>query len=227
MKESPIIFSTPMVQVILEGRKTQTRRILSFHINNGLSFKQMENNHAVFSDNFFESFPGYDSGEYDKKIKCQFGKPGDLMWVREAFAKVCIENYPHPEFIYRASEGEVIDVDGNILKWKPSIFMPKEASRIWLQIENIRAEQVQHITEEDAKAEGIRYNDGTLDNTLSGYVGFNNLKNIDMLFDTAKESFQSLWYKIHSQKAWDHNPWVWVISFKVLSTTGKPQNLSA
>ncbi len=117
----------------------------------------------------------------------------------------------------------------------PSLFMPKAAARIWLEITDIRVERLQGITEEDAKAEGVdtcfdkssKYYDeydyknytwhgAGGDDSFSGYSNTAN----------AKESFHSLWLKIKGPDSWYQNPWVWAISFKVLSTTGRPEHCS-
>lgn len=117
------------------------------------------------------------------------------------------------------------------LPWTPSMHMLKVASRIWAMIEEIRVERVQDISEEDAKAEGIQtlfkpeseyYDPNTFlnytwhgvggDDSISGYSGAEN----------AKESFQGLWYKINGADSWNSNPWVWVIQYRILSKTGKP-----
>jgi hypothetical protein len=104
------------------------------------------------------------------------------------------------------------------IKWKPSIHMPKDVCRIWLEVTNVRAERLHDITEEDARAEGIR--EFTKDDKLCKY-GLPDWNWQDM-FRTAKQSFMQLWCMINGFESWNENPWVWVIEFKVLSTTGKP-----
>jgi len=101
--------------------------------------------------------------------------------------------------------------------------MPKAAARIWLQVEEIRVERLQDITEESAIAEGIiDYEDGTYKNYFT-QKGLREQDGVDCIL--AKGSFQSLWCSINGLESWDANPWVWVVKFKVLSTTGKPRTL--
>lgn len=149
MKKRPIIFSTPMVQAILKGRKTETRRLLKptphfdvIHWHYGKNYENISNH-----------------GPNEPLFECSspFGNPGDLLWVRETWQ---ITDFLHPTddnygFIYKASEdGEMWESNDENWKWKPSIFMPKDAARIWLEITEVKVERLQDITEEDAIAEG-------------------------------------------------------------------------
>lgn len=191
-KERPILFSTPMVEAILDGRKTQTRRA------RGATFQN------------FEEFA---------RIKCPYGKPGDRLWVRETWQ---ITNFLHPSdenygYIYKASEnGKDWQENTEEWKWKPSIHMPKAAARIWLEITETRLEQLQDISKEDAIAEGI-------EPVADGYKNYMPKLSSTSQFcwPTAYHSFKSLWESINGAESWDLNPWLWVVKFKVLSTTGK------
>jgi hypothetical protein len=153
---------------------------------------------------------------------CKYGKPSDMLWVRETWQESTFLPKDDPDFgyIYRASgNGMAWEQGDDTWRWKPSIHMPKSASRIWLMIEDIRVERVQEINEEDAMAEGVDYH------------WYNKEANIKI--QSAKSLFKELWVSINGQASWNANPWVWVIQFRVLSTTGKPsdeqiqQNLSA
>lgn len=142
--DRPILFSTPMVKAIIDGKKTQTRRVIK---NQGLygapkSFKAYPyKDDETLKDKFgFQS----DDGEW----VCPFGKPGDLLWVRETF-----KEYDDWHIVYKA-EDELNQEYPN-MPWKPSIFMPKKYARIWLKITDIRVERVHDISEKDAIAEGI------------------------------------------------------------------------
>ncbi len=217
MKEKPILFSTPMVQAILEGRKTQTRRIVKFgskHIQNP------EFGFTTFSPDGSISVRGYHmpGGEYGEsfiKMPCQVG---DILWVRESFAvdHECIqgshgysEGEPTlwPPF-FRAKNGLRKCVDfkadrpGSHHKWKPSIHMPKTACRIWLKVTDVRVEKLQNISDEDSEKEGVTPMVGT------SYL--------------YRRAFFELWMDINGVKSYRKNPCVWVISFEVLSTNGKP-----
>ena len=199
VKERPILFNGPMVRAILEGCKTQTRREIK---NNPLL-------NAGFTDEFI-LLPGNASA-----FVCPFGVVGDRLWVKETFAawyRTCIEAPLEYEVIagnlsqwieergqqdvqiaYRA-DGE--DDEGG---WRPSIFMPRWASRITLEITDVRVQRLQEITEEDARAEGCH---PKINDSLPDW--------------TAKESFKILWDSLNAKRGldWDKNPWVWALSFK-------------
>lgn len=106
--------------------------------------------------------------------------------------------------------------------FKPSIHMPKEAARIWLQVEDVRVERLQDISADDAIKEGIdRLSEPSAPN---GTLYKHYLK--DKWGPSPKHSFETLWHSITGQESWNNNPWVWVISFKVLSTTGRPETIN-
>ena len=208
MKERPIIFSAPMVRAILEGRKTQTRRIVKpqliawLHDKRGWELSRTEQHAAVFADTFAKHYS-------------QHGKAGDRLWVREAFSY-----YEHPELYdcirYKAdghcqkpdfgkmTEEECgrfeMNCDGCGCadhRWRSPIHMPRWASRITLEITNIRVERLQDISEADAQAEGV-----TESIVLPGDRG------------SFVASFGYLWESIYGAGSWNANPWVWVIEFE-------------
>ena len=168
IKEKPILFNTEMVRAILDGRKTQTRRVVDLK-----KYPQYPDKLDSL-DAIFSTFP-CQSG-------CPFGQVGDRLWVRETWATDDRKN-----FFYRA-DGETYNAG---LKWKPSIHMPRAASRITLEITGVRVERLQDISEEDAIAEGIPYQGNA--------------------FDTIG-AFSDLWNSIYG--TWDQNPWVWVIELE-------------
>lgn len=202
MKEIPILFSTPMVQAILEGRKTQTRRVVKFPND--------------FTGEVFNNAPyglKYSSSLYGGTIqRLAYALPGDLLWVREGF------NYfgsLDPGYLsYKATYPKCLPArlesvpDIKEVTWKPSIHMPKSAARIWLEVTEVRVERLQDISEGDAKAEGSK--------AMS-------LDDLGNTWANHKRGFQALWQSINGEESWQTNPWVWVISFKVLSTSGKPK----
>jgi hypothetical protein len=198
--ERPILFSTAMVKAILEGRKTQTRRVIKID-------DAPENWKISIAGTSIVRTEPYD-------VKLPRYAAGDNLWVRETWYK----NYPHEygRYWYRA-DGEEIDMptiygetikygkaDG--LKWRPSIFMPKEAARIFLQVTNVRVERLQEITEEDAEAEGCINNIAFIHSYDNEYSNLH----------TAKEAFKQLWNTLNAKHgySWDVNPWVWVIEFE-------------
>lgn len=220
MKESPILFSTDMVKAILEGRKTQTRRMIK---------PQPKENMQYFgwkTPEYLEVAFGKDT-KIDSLHKPRFGDIGDMLWVRETF---CLTQPTHPEayhFGYKCGIMLISDWEASEKYdfskpdvWKPSIHMPKEAARIWLQITDVRVERLQDISDEDAIAEGIEKHPDDKTN-----IHYRNYHHKDFLMITPKYSFKTLWESIHSYDSWDANPWVWVISYNVLSRNGKPYNI--
>lgn len=176
MEIKPILFSTPMVQAILEGRKTQTRRVIK---------PQPEEWKQLFSTDDTK-FPIRKKAQGFELIKSKYNK-GDILWVRETFAE--ITNGHNETFIEYKANGNTGD-----WKWKPSIYMPKKAARIFLEVTNVRAERLQDITGEDSVNEGVP----------NGPYAINPVTN-----------FKKLWDSINSKRhPWESNPWVWVYDFE-------------
>ena len=200
MKEHPILFSTEMVKAILEGRKTMTRRVVknaqpladtvfhSKHISqDGTDWKFMSNP----VPNVFNALGGW--------FKCPYGQVGDVLWVRETWCDDCPSASEPNGVCYKANR-ENQPASDFCTKWKPSIFMPRWASRITLEITDIRVERLQEITEKDAIAEGI-----------PAFAPNGIIRN----YKIPQMQYEVLWDKINSKKyPWESNPWVWVISFK-------------
>jgi hypothetical protein len=185
MKERPILFSTEMVQAIIEGRKTQTRRIVK------ASGKATAFKIAVMPDGTKMPFGIDDEEAMLGYIKCPYGKPGDRLWVRETFL---VERSQHKDYYeYKADYSNTFACD---VCWKPSIFMPREACRILLEVTDVRVEKLKDISEKDVIAEGVEYKktDGCL--------------NIP-----ARAHYMMLWDSINGKDSHELNPWVWVISF--------------
>ena len=207
----PIIFSTPMVQAILDGRKSMTRRVVKL--------PQWVWVHDESLDQFgFQTGNGYGDGGIigpnDLVGLISHYQPGDILWVRETWAKisdwsdVCPETGMFDGYIYKADWPS----SGEHPKWRPSIFMPREAARIFLRVTNVRAERVQDITEDDAIAEGV----GDL---FFEEIGYSNNPKYDLLMEwktLEREQFELLWNSINAKRGfgWDSNPWVWVIEFE-------------
>lgn len=189
VRERPIIFSGPMIRAILEGRKTVTRRVIKgptpIAVGTGWSRWWSEKMQTQLSASGFA------------KCHCPYGAPGDRLWVRETWAD-CSTNplICEDTIAYRATEPEW-DRDCTGIRWRPSIHMPRWASRITLEITGVRVERVQDITEADAEAEGVR-GDG---------LGGN---------ESMRVHFRWLWDKINASRGfgWDTNPWVWVVEFR-------------
>lgn len=200
MKERPILFSGEMVKAILDGRKTQTRRVMKPQpiIGEGGSMVDLGNGWAVLD--------GIMAGEWN----CPYGKPGDRLWVRETWRaggiyadimKIADLNPAADEHIhYRADEQ-----DSGVDVWRPSIHMPRWASRITLEVTDIRVERVQDISETDVGAEGI---ESTLTDPNTG--------NVVERCPGDRWAFAGLWDSINAKRgySWESNPWVWVVEFK-------------
>jgi hypothetical protein len=154
--------------------------------------------------------PEYDfywwRGRIDKNFKCPYGKIGDVLWVRETWFKM------DGQFIYKA------DVKyPKSLKWKPSIFMPREACRLRIEITDIRVERLHDISQEDAIKEGIECIEKAPvgDGNLYRYYLGRNIDGVRFGVLNPIESFKSLWQSINDN--WDKNPFVWVIEFKKIN----------
>ena len=209
MRERPILFSGPMVRAILEGRKTMTRRAVKLQTapteypqGGGAKFVQISGKQYWWNSQ--KDHPAHVTKA------CPYGQPGDRLWVREAFSQ-------HPQFAdlaYRADGEEFEDSHGFLWepKWKPSIHMPRSASRILLEITAVRVERLHDISEADAQAEGVervvvgsgwrRYCDPDSEEVGVPPCG------------DARRSFRSLWKYINGAESWNSNPWVWVVEFK-------------
>lgn len=184
MTERPILFNAEMVRAILDGRKTQTRRVVKpqplWIGDPGVPFKTSDADPAGI-------------------IKCPYGKPGDELWVRETHYRWTGCGLPPSSFNKRRCYVDHPELDsmdrGCCLVKVPSIHMPRWASRIQLRIKYIRIERVQDITDEGAKAEGV------WSNAIS-------MQRADMPMDAFGDRWQSIY------GTWDKNPWVWVIDFE-------------
>lgn len=184
MKERPILFSAPLVQAILNGRKTQTRRLCKTPIEVPRGFSGASRSRLEAWDKILD--------------KCPYGQIGDRLWVRETFLQS-----PDGAFWYRADKGEADLAVIYDYKWKSSIFMPRKASRILLEITKIRVERLQDILPKDIQAEGIE--------VLERDRVCDPLENASIYLD----QWIMLWDKINRKKApWCSNPWVWVIDFR-------------
>jgi hypothetical protein len=197
--ERPILFQTEMVKAILEGRKTQTRRVVkNIELKEGkvsgkVNFTYQKNKRYeaginVSPENLNLPFTGIVD-------LCNYGKPGDLLWVRETWC------FNGTYYIFKS------DHESMPFRWKTSIHMPKSAARIWLMVEDIRVERLNDIREDDARNEGV----------LPSLISTSHTVGL-----SCKYSFAVLWESINGKESWNSNPWVWVIQFRVLSTTGKP-----
>ncbi|MBB3142227.1 hypothetical protein [Halomonas organivorans] len=226
MKERPILFNDEMVRALLDGRKTQTRRLVK---------PQPPATHS-FKGYVIESSRRKDEGKFSWGIKeseyhfrdtmyvgCPYGQPGDRLWVREAWQGPLVsedEMMEHPTWAkdlstyedpahcsYRASGDscEFFDAheDEVVARWRPSIHMPRWACRILLEVTAVRVERLQDISETDALAEGV---DGEAEAAAARLPWH----------DNPRRAFRFLWKRINGPDSWDANPWVWVVEFRRL-----------
>lgn len=188
-----MIFNGEMVRAILDGRKTQTRRQVKFPVIDKNMSCELAGNELAGE---------LAAGNYRNS---PFGKPGDRIWVRETWARYNIDQNSH-EMAYRATTPEDWPEGG---RWRPSIHMPRWASRILLEITNIGAQRLNSISQADAARQGLIRLPAT---------GRYCLNQGDQYFGgashDAREVFSWLWESIYGEDSWKANPWVWVIEFK-------------
>lgn len=235
-KEIPILFSTPMVQAILDGRKTMTRRVVK---------------------------SGVPLGNWSETAKkCPYGQPGDILWVREEhyrfgyWVKNGTTKRGNQKWMFKAMTEDVHFADNlpsdinhpvrisrdkkipGAATWYKRLarFMPKDACRIWLRMTNVRVERLLEINPNDACDEGVEYwnidgdalEGGELQADFKNYTWTEKREDDpnyeDRHFPTFAnpvDSFRTLWQSINGPESWEANPWVWVVEFEVLSKTGR------
>jgi len=229
MKEGPILFSAPMVHAIRDGRKTQTRRIIKPQPS--LEFAPIVGpyHRTLVDKRDGEQYPSpqiyWGAADEREDYPCPYGQPGDRLWVRETWnyewagrAEVnrvryfaggynedVPQNYPYP----RAREG----------KWRPSIHMPRWASRITLEITAVRVERLQDISETDAATEGCAlarwYQPCGLPESAQQNLGATGqVWNETWDAGCYRNGFATLWERINGRGSWAANPWVWVVEFR-------------
>lgn len=229
MKEHPILFSEEMVKTILEGRKCQTRRIVKAATDDSGCAASVHPDGS--GRGWIAWWPRQVSAEETRKLypgengfKCPYGEPGDRLWVREPFGlrKVITvqgemkdivdfegplpESKPHDYFLAHKESWK-----GGLIKWRSPIHMPRWASRISLEITNVRVERIQEISQEDALAEGVvKVRDACY--VIRGF----DYDLVGLCHTSPITPFAKLWDSINEDRGfgWEVNPWVWVISFK-------------
>lgn len=222
MKTRPILFNGEMVRAILDGSKTQTRRIV-------------KPQRHPFGEVLSADEVAAQVSEQTCAMRCPYGKPGDHLWVRETFQH---SNYPlgplseDCDIYYRADywddphgfDGEK-SPEGKYRYWNPSIHMPRKYSRITLEVTDVRIERLNDISETDAIAEGIisvRTGEWDRKNFLQWKVLFDAAcaeGRVPPLGPTPKQAYRALWESINGVGSWGQNPWVWVVEFKIAKET--------
>ncbi|MEI7291212.1 hypothetical protein WCQ02_03545 [Paraburkholderia tropica] len=232
MKERPILFNGPMVRATLDGSKTQTRRVLKVQPDMSVlkpeyqdpSLWEFRKRFMMYADDW----SGYEHAMYRKtesgadlpvyQHRSPFGEPGDRLWVRETWSSDFASHYPFERVWYAADDARRYEIEvrdgvrgiyspeGGVhvpFRWHPSIHMPRSASRITLEVTDVRIERLQAISDADAEAEGIDFlrHVPDADETL-----------------TPSQLFMCLWDSVATPGAdWAPNPWVWVVEFKRVS----------
>jgi hypothetical protein len=215
-KERPILFSTSMVQAILEGRKTMTRRTKGLEVNENPDDWKLDGiGLMVNSKGKLEYSFQHSRGRFCLGFS-PYGKPGDILWVRETWSYYRpFGGDPTRAVLYKADEDKMgqypVVFNGEEFyanvrdPWRPSIHMLKSDARIWLKITDVKVERLHNISYEDTIKEGI-------------YECW-------LVHNPPSQIFGSLWRDINGKDSWELNPWVWVVEFEVLSTTGRPEYL--
>ncbi|QGT82963.1 hypothetical protein [Pseudomonas coronafaciens] len=210
-KERPILFSAPMVCAILEGRKTVTRRALKVqpHIDPSGNF-------CVGRSNYGQDIYGKPVTKHFVSSDCPYGQPGDRLWVREAWQadaqvnEVAPRELSHGEPIRYPADGASRQTGCSMItpgKTRPSIHMPRWASRILLEITDVRVERLQEISRSDIRAEGLECPPELASDDVSPNYR-----------DWYPAAWRELWESINGADSWNSNPWVWVVEFKRVRT---------
>lgn len=199
MKTTPMIFNGDMVRALLEGRKTQTRRPVK-----GLALEWLD------KDGFTPVFVAHPENHL-----CQFGYPGDLLWVREtwgtcaSFDETAPRDLPHWAATKYAADGLIVGAtagNGLCLNYRPSIHMPRRASRLTLRLTGVRIERVMGISQRDASEEGV--------DELPEYHEGEALQAAGSHMPAEIYAFGCVWESLY--KNWGDNPWVWVLEFELI-----------
>jgi hypothetical protein len=215
MKERPILFSAPMVRALLDGTKTQTRRVCKPLLSDREWVEERENGSFWrCADGEPTCYTGvWETHEYAQQfpVRCPYGPSGDRLWVREAWT-VNLTGDPKRGGsgtvpIYRAEHPHAAD------RWRPSIFMPRWASRITLEVTGVRVERLQDISEADAIAEGVRELPLQAAEPRCWWTA-DASAGAALHARTAINAYRLLWEYINGPGSWDANPWVWAVEFR-------------
>ena len=219
MRELPILMQEWGVRASLEGRKTQTRRVIK---------PQPERHHAHLEMRQDSERIYFADMKYCYEAMCPYGQPGDGLWVRETWSPWAdastqlLVAKAGEKVIYREDylDGALPVVLGGDYHWHPSIHMPKWAARLWLEVKAVRVERVQDITPQEIEAEGLDFIEVCerhwVQKTANGYP-------YEAYAEAMEREFISLWNSINAKRGfgWDVNPWVWVIEYERIEQRGE------
>lgn len=219
MRERPILFSAPMVRALLDGRKTQTRRVVKGLPERSLEFDRQWHANVMRPGSVLSHWSWWDGPPHGQSIyhtaDCPYGVPGERLWVREAFSGPWdMRVLPPAQWgafcpIHYWADGD--PTEGDWTRPKPSIHMPRWASRLTLEITDVRVERLQAISDRgqpnDCIAEGVFAGDFIDKGGDWLERGFSSIERC---------RFHDLWAAINGPESWADNPWVWAVSFRVL-----------
>lgn len=218
MKTHPILFSSHMVQAIVNGTKTQTRRLVDFP-------KDFDGKEVFPNGKFGLKYTSSIEGETTQRLFPKY-MIDDVLWIKETYSHTKQLNLsPDDEnygFVYKADNEPWNDFE--YWKWKPSIHMPKEAARLFLCVLSVKAERLQDISIQDAIAEGLE-SKKCASKIIAPFVGYKNYLATEaddiFYYRSPIDSFKSLWISIYGEQNWNSNPWVFAYSFSLVN---KPLN---
>lgn len=220
MKERPILFSGPLVRALLSGTKTQTRRPAK-----GVDFRGAGGKDGAdwndpscwgWADEYGDEW-ALTAAPDVRAIRCPYGEPGDRLWVRETWSVHCRFDIISPsELQPEARDGALVwyaadqqpNYTGKGGRWRPSIHMPRWASRLTLEITDVRVQRLHDITPEDAIAEGVIFARCDCSKDHGPRCAYD-------AYD-AVQAFAAKWREIYGDASWDASPWVWALTFKVV-----------
>lgn len=212
MKERPILFSAPMVRAILLGSKTQTRRVVKHHPSDDGNMVLVDHGDGWWPYRSDDGERPVVNGGDEIPYRCPYGQPGDRLWVREGFSGPHYREAFPPSLWHELDEihywADGNPVDGDWTRPRPSIHMPRWASRILLEVVAVRVERLNEISEADAIAEGVE----RAGDRFKQYMPMFDASAYDPAL--AKSSYSQLWESINGPGSWDANPWVWVVEFE-------------
>lgn len=209
MKEHPILFKAPMVRAILESRKTQTRRVVKMLPSawcekvKGNDWHPNEIGEWRYQEGMWYGLSGWNTMA---EARCPYGQPGNRLWVRETWRVMgngpddTLDMFDIDDIQYRADDDQ-----SYIEKYRPSIHMPRWASRILLEVTAVRVERLQDISEADATAEGWEKRPLVSEDP-------------QVHADAARDWYSDLWEQLNGPGSWAANPWVWVVEFRRIET---------
>ncbi|NUS38297.1 MAG: hypothetical protein HOQ02_04640 [Lysobacter sp.] len=211
MRERPILFSAPMVRALLDGRKTQTRRVVTELRGFGRTTEFGRSDTPGYDWHFRDKRACWNDVD-DARLRqqfCPYGVAGDRLWVRETYFG---NHFQHPnepegerELHYRADGLPDFEGEESLIRWRPSIHMPRWACRLVLEVTNVRVERLHALSEDDALAEGCS---GAMAPTwYADRYG-------SLCGAQARYAFAALWASLNGEASWHANPCVWVIGFR-------------